>query len=177
MSIASSVAQILEKHVSLEVEGIDRMYLNVYVPRLQWEQGVVGFFQKHLGQPVASSALMAPRTRDFVAAVERFVKAQAIPVVVFRKGQRKDEVMAEHRKRFQASEGVVFMGKAQEKTPVFHTEKRRNPETGRRYPWIVKSTALVNHYYFYCLDAVPSFSSSAPTFPITPKSVSTATST
>ncbi len=66
MSIASSVAQILEKHVTLEVESIDRMYLNVYVPRLQWEQGVVGFFQNHLGQPVASSALMAPRTQAFV---------------------------------------------------------------------------------------------------------------
>ena len=32
------------------------------------------------------------------------------------------------------------------------TEKRRNPETGATYPWIVKSTAMVNHFYFYCLD-------------------------
>jgi hypothetical protein len=152
MSIAPSVAQILAQHVTLKVEGIDRMYLNVYVARLQWEQGVVGFFQRHLGQPVASSALMAPRTRDFVAAVERFVKARSLPVVSFHKGERKDEVMADHLKHFPAPEGVVFVGKAQEKTPVFRTEKRRNPETGYRYPWIVKSTALVNHYYFYCLD-------------------------
>jgi hypothetical protein len=27
-------------------------------------------------------------------------------------------------------EGVVFIGKAQEKTPVFRTERRRNPQTG-----------------------------------------------
>jgi hypothetical protein len=153
MSIAPRVAQILEKHVTLEVEGIDRMYLNVYVPRLQWEQGVVGFFQRHLGQPVASSALMAPRTRNFVEAVERFVKARSIPVVQFHKGERKDEVRADHLKHFRAPEGVVFVGKAQEKTPVFRTENRRNPETGCRYPWIVKSTAMVNHYYFYCRDA------------------------
>ena len=53
MSIAPNLAQILAQHVTLEVEGIDRMYLNVYVPRLPWEQGVVGFFQRHLGQPVA----------------------------------------------------------------------------------------------------------------------------
>ena len=66
MSITRNVATILKEHVALEVEGIDRMYLNVYVPRLQWEQGVVGFFQNHLGQPVASSALMAPRTQAFV---------------------------------------------------------------------------------------------------------------
>jgi len=46
---------------------------------------------------------------------------------------------------------VVFIGRAQEKTTVFRTEKRRNSE-GRTYPWIVKSTGMVNHYYFYCVD-------------------------
>jgi hypothetical protein len=37
--------------------------------------------------------------------------------------------------------------RAQAKTPVFRTEKRRNPQTGQTYLWIVKSTAMVNHYY------------------------------
>src|SRR6516162_4602198 len=105
MSIAPRVARILAQQVTLKVEGIDRMYLNVYVPRLQWEQGVVGIFHKHLGQPVASSALMAPRTRDFVAAVERFVKARSLPVVSFHPGERKDEVMADHLQHFAAPEG------------------------------------------------------------------------
>jgi hypothetical protein len=35
MTIPQSVAEILRKHATLEVEGIDRMYLNVYVPCLQ----------------------------------------------------------------------------------------------------------------------------------------------
>jgi hypothetical protein len=47
---------------------------------------------------------------------------------------------------------VVFLGKAQEKTPVFRTEKRRSPKTGQPYPWIVRSTAMVNHYYIYAVD-------------------------
>jgi hypothetical protein len=47
---------------------------------------------------------------------------------------------------------VDFVGKAQEKASVFRTEKRSNPDTGRSYPWIVRSMALVNQYYFYCLD-------------------------
>jgi hypothetical protein len=47
---------------------------------------------------------------------------------------------------------VVFVGRAQEKTSVFRTEKRTNPTTGKKYPWIVRSTAMVNHYYFYCVD-------------------------
>jgi hypothetical protein len=36
---------------------------------------------------------------------------------------------------------------------VFRSEKRRNPETGSTYPWIVSSTAMVNYYYFYCVDS------------------------
>jgi hypothetical protein len=35
MSVARSVAEVLREHVLLEVEAIDRMYLNVYVPHLQ----------------------------------------------------------------------------------------------------------------------------------------------
>ena len=53
---------------------------------------------------------------------------------------------------FAGEEGVLFIGKAQEKVPVFRTEKRRNPQTGGTYPWIVRSTGLVNQYYFYCID-------------------------
>jgi hypothetical protein len=35
MSLPQTVAEVLREHVTLEVEGIDRMYLNVYVPALQ----------------------------------------------------------------------------------------------------------------------------------------------
>jgi hypothetical protein len=61
-------------------------------------------------------------------------------------------VMAEHLKPFAGEEGVVFVGKAQEKTPVFRTERRRSPTTGRPYPWIVRRTAMVNSYYIYAVD-------------------------
>ena len=53
--IAQNVADILSHHVTLSVEGIDRMYLNVYVPDLQHERGVVGFFRGHRGHPLPSS--------------------------------------------------------------------------------------------------------------------------
>src|SRR5215467_13765666 len=150
--IAQTVADILSDHVVLSVEGIDRMYLNVYVPRLQSEQGVVGFFREHRGQPLPSAALMSPMTRSFVAMLERYIAQNAITLVSFRKGQRKDDVMKEYLCKFEKKEGVVFIGKAQEKTPVFRTEKRRNPKSGQPYPWIVRSTAMVNHYYIYAVD-------------------------
>ena len=70
----------------------------------------------------------------------------------FRKGQRKDDIAAEQRRKFKKAEGIVFIGKAQEKTPVFRTERRRNEKTGVTYPWLVRSTAMVNHFYIYCVD-------------------------
>ena len=150
--IAQSVADILADHVRLSVECIDRMYLNVYVPRLQTERAVAWFFREHRGQPMPSAALMSPMSRAFVSALDRFAAQHQIPVVQFRKGERKDDVMAKHLRQFSRDEGVVFIGKAQEKTPVFRTERRTNPNTGRPYPWIVRSTAMVNHFYIYVVD-------------------------
>jgi|SRR5215467_7888875 len=112
------------------------MYLNVYVPGLQYEHGINRFLCYHRGQPVPSAALMSLMTRSFVAALEDFAARHEIPLVQFEKGQRKDAVMAEHLRCFASAEGVVFIGKAQENTPVFRTERRRNPKTGRTYLWI-----------------------------------------
>jgi hypothetical protein len=154
MSVARTVAEILAGRVTLEIEGIDRLYLNVYVPRLQHVGGVVGFFRGHRGQPIASSALMAPISLAFVAAIERYVREQDVPLITFTKGQRKDDVAKEHLARFTAAgktEGVLFVGKAQEKASVYRTEKRRTPD-GRTYPWLVRTTAMVNQYYFYGVD-------------------------
>lgn len=143
MSLPHTVSEILREHVTLEVESIDRMYLNVYVPQLQHEGGVVGFFRYHRGQPM---------TQAFIAAIEAFAKAWGIPIVSFLKGQRKDDVAAEYLASFMGGEGILFIGKAQEKMPVFRTEKRHHPETGQPYPWLVRSTAMVNQYYFYGVD-------------------------
>ena len=151
MSIGHSVGEILKKHVTLEVEGIDRMYLNAYVPQLQYERGVVGFFRSR-DCPVASGAVMDPISKAFVASIERFVTTRGIPLVTFLKEQRKDDVAAAFLAAFRAQEGVLFVGKAQEKVSTFRTQKRRNPTTGKTYPWLYRSTAMVNQYYFYVVD-------------------------
>jgi hypothetical protein len=150
--IAQSVAEIINRHVKLTVEGIDRMYLNVFVAGLQYEQGIVRFFREHRGQPLPSAALTSPMTRTFVAKLEDFVARHEIELVQFEKGQRKDAVMAEHLRHFGHDEGIGFVGKAQERTPVFRTERRRSPTSGRPYPWIVRRSAMVNNYYIYAVD-------------------------
>lgn len=146
------VSELLKDHVTLELEGIDRMYLNAYVPKLQCPEGAAWFFRYHRQQKFASSALMDPISKAFVAAIEEFALAEQVPLITFQKGQRKDDIAAAMRNRFEKEEGVLFIGKAQEKAPVFRTEKRTDPRTGSKYPWIVRSTAMVNFYYFYIID-------------------------
>jgi hypothetical protein len=171
MTLPRSVADVIAHHVTWELESIDRMYCNVYVPQLQREGGVAHFFRHHRGYPFASSALMDPISKAFVAAIHRFVQTEGIPLITFPRDQRKEDVAAAYRARFPHEEGVVLVGRAQEKTPVFRTEKRRNPRIGKTYPWLVRSTAMVNHFSCYCVDRDfgPFFLKFATYFPYTAK--------
>ena len=148
--VRKNVAEILTNHVTFELAAIDRMYLNAYVPSLQTGGGVVYFLKTQLGVRVPSTVMVAPMTERFVQAIEQFVTTEGVDLVTFEKGQRKDDVAQEYRARFTGEEGVLFVGKAQEKASVFRTEKRRDARGV--YPWIIRSTAMPNHYYFYIVD-------------------------
>jgi len=63
---------------------------------------------------------------------------------------RSGDVAQQYLADFTGDEGVLFIGKAQEKASVFRTEKRRDARGV--YPWIIRSTAMVNHYYVYLVD-------------------------
>jgi hypothetical protein len=154
MTLPRTVADVLTDHVVFEIESIDRMYLNVYVPRLQYATGIVQYIHRHLGLPVASTVVLTPITKAFVDAVHSFARDHQIPWVDFAKGQRKDDVAHEYLAAFEAAggtEGVLFVGRAQEKTTLFRTHKRHR-EDGSAYPWIARETGVVNQFYFYCLD-------------------------
>jgi hypothetical protein len=118
MKLARSVSEILRDHVTLEAEGIDRIDLNVRPRAAEWRR-LNGFFRECRGHSFASSALMAPMTRAFVDSVESYVRSEELDVVTFEKKQRKEDVAAEYRTRFRGDEGVLFVGKAQEKAAVF----------------------------------------------------------
>ncbi|MCA1682200.1 MAG: hypothetical protein LC700_03585 [Actinobacteria bacterium] len=152
MTVARSVADVLDQHVVFEVESIDRMYLNVWVPRLAYGGGVAGFFVGHRGHHYASTALMDPMTKTFVADIHGFVAARGLELVHFAKGQRKDDLAQEFLAGFTEPEGVLFVGRAQEKAGVWRTQRRYNPVTGGSYAWLVRSSAFINFFYFSCVD-------------------------
>jgi hypothetical protein len=72
MALPRTVADVLADHVVFEIECIDRMYCNVYVPQLQHAGGLLGYIQRQLGLPIASTAPLAKITDTFSTAIHRF---------------------------------------------------------------------------------------------------------
>lgn len=152
MSLPSNVAQLQRENVRFELECIDRMYLNVYVPQLTSAAGVAAYFRHYKGQRFASTKDAVAMTDRFRRAVLDFAQREGVEIVRFQKGMRKDEVMQKRLKKFKAKEGVVFIGIAQEKATVPRTIRKRVGSGEATIPWIDYSTAMVNFFYFYCVD-------------------------
>jgi hypothetical protein len=140
----------------LEVECLDRVYLNAYVPRLQVGGQVVGFLVEHLGNPIPSPALFASIGERFRQAVTRYAKANGIPVVRFEKDQRKAEVMRPYLEAAQAAgrPGVVAIGVAQEFQRVFcgYDRGRADGQPGPPRFAFEKADRRVTCIYFYVWD-------------------------
>jgi hypothetical protein len=70
MTVARSIGDVLNNHVRFEVECIDRMYPNVYVPGLQYAPGLVAYVHRQLGFPIVSTAVFSsnrhPSTRNYI---------------------------------------------------------------------------------------------------------------
>src|SRR5712691_2065893 len=147
----TTIPELLREHVSLAVECVDRVYLNGYVPTLQTSGALVYFLERHRGELIASPALLGQIGRTFVAAVEAFAREHAIPMVRFQKDQRKDDVVARYRRKFQGQEGVVVIGVAQEQVSSF---KARKETLGKHVRFqFSRQTVFVKVYYFYLQDA------------------------
>jgi hypothetical protein len=151
MTLPRSAADVLSGHVVFETESIDRMYLNVWQPRLQHGAGAAAFFTSHRGHAYASTALMDPMTKAFVADIHHFIASAGVDLVHFGK-ERKDDVTQRYLAGFSGTEGVLYAGRAQEKATVWRTQRRYHAD-GSSYAWLVKTSALVNFFYFYCVDA------------------------
>ena len=50
---------------------------------------------------------MAPMTRAFVMAVERFARDEGVDLVTFRKGERKDDRTQQDLRRWHSGEGLL----------------------------------------------------------------------
>ena len=151
MDKPANVNDLLQGHVVLDLECLDRVYLNAYVPNLQVGGQVVTFLCEHLGNPVPSPALFNKIGARFRQAVADFAAANDIPVVRFKAGQRKAEVMKPYFDQA-AGPGVVAIGLAQEFQSVFTGYERPKDHPGPPIFGFAKADRRVSVYYFYISD-------------------------
>jgi len=147
-----NVHDLIQRHASLSITCLDRLYINGYVPTLQTSGQLCYFLKEHLGNPVPSPALLGQRHERFIREVKDFAEREGAPLVHFERKQRKDEVAARHRACFGKPEGVVFVGVAQEKASSFKARKVMGPRGGVHFDF-TRQPVAVNHYYFYVQDA------------------------
>ena len=114
--VMTNVNEILDGHVSLQIQCLDRIYLNGYVPNLQVSGQVANFMTKHLGKNIPSPAIMEKIGTAFRRDVSRFAETNQIPVITFGEDDRKIDVMQKHLRAQEATgrSGVAAIGVAQE---------------------------------------------------------------
>jgi len=147
-----TVAEVLDGHTSLDIECLDRVYLDAYVPKLQTSAQVVAFLSGHLGYPFPSPALFKQLGDRFRRAVTAFARDNNIPWVRFGKHDvgGKLELMRPYLDRQAATgcSGVAAIGVAQEFQRVWTAYERPSP-TGAWQWWFTKTDRRVSCYYFY----------------------------
>jgi len=145
-----NINELLQDHVTLEVECMDRIYLNGYVPNLQIPGQLITFLLQHRKQKIPSPALLQQITQRFIHRVKEFAEKNNIPIISFKRGDRKDDIAAKMRRKYPVKNGVVFIGIAQEKAYAFKGRKKKQKGyVGFDYS---RQSVFVNHYYFYLND-------------------------
>jgi hypothetical protein len=150
-----TVNDVLDEHTALDIQCLDRIYLNAYVPTLQTSAQVVAFLTHHLGYPFPSPALFNKIGQQFRRAVCSFAQANDIPWVKFGKDDvgGKLELMRPHLARQAATghSGVAAIGAAQEFQRVW-TAYERQLASGASQWCFTKADRRVSVYYFYLWD-------------------------
>src|SRR6266508_4107998 len=137
MAAVININDVLDGHVALEVECVDRLYLNAYVPNLQVGGQVERFCKWHLGQPIASPAVLEKIGNRFRREVKGFAAANGVPILQLRKPDRSrwDDRKLDHvrpyleRAEREGRFGVVAIVAAQEIQWVFGA-RNRAPKPG-----------------------------------------------
>jgi hypothetical protein len=147
---------LLRDHITIRCRSIDRIFLQAYVPRLQAVGDVCMFLRWQRKYPIPSSAAFGKIGDAYVKAVYRFAEANHIPVVHFKKGEKKEETARPYLEAA-AREGkdrVVLIGMVQEKASVWRSWPRKGQEKARHphMDW-GREMAFINHFYFYLWDS------------------------
>lgn len=146
-----SLDELLRTCVTLEVESVDRVYLNAYVPRLQSSGGMFTWLRDIRGLPIPSPAMLGKIGIAFVHDVRRFAQEHHVPLEPFPKGVRKDEHVRPYVERATAEgrTGVVFIGSAQERAHSYRGVRASASPVSFDFK---RAQVCVTWFYFYLVD-------------------------
>jgi hypothetical protein len=144
----ATIPELLDGHITLEVECIDRLYLNGYIGKLATGGGLWMFMRSQLRKPVPSPAVLGQISEKFRDSVKALAERDSIPLYQFNHKERKDDIANEFRRQRQVRDGIVFIGVAQEKAQAYNGKK-----VDGHFQFERDKTVYVNHYYFYIDDA------------------------
>jgi hypothetical protein len=88
MAAVVNINEVLDGHVGLDLECVDRLYLNMYVPNLQVGGQVVQFLTGHRGNKIPSPALFNQIGNRFRKDVHAFAEENDIPILKLKKPDR-----------------------------------------------------------------------------------------
>jgi len=137
----ASIPELLNGHVTLEVECLDRLYLNGYIGPLATSGGLVTFMREQLGKPIPSPVVLGQVTEKFRDGVKALAERQQIPVYLFNHKERKDDVANQFRRQRSMRDGIVFVGVAQEKAQAYQGKKLRRSTGSSCSPATRRSTS------------------------------------
>jgi len=143
----ASIPELMDGHITLEVECLDRLYLNGYIGRLATPGGLVMFMRDQLGKPIPSPVVLGQITEKFRKEVKALADQGQIPIHPFTHKEKKDPIANRFRRERGTRDGIVFIGVAQEKTKAFNGRKING-----QFQFDRDKTVYVNHYYFYIDD-------------------------
>jgi hypothetical protein len=144
----ATIPELLDGHVTLEVECLDRLYLNGSIGKLATGLGLVGFMRGQWEKPVPSPVVLGQVSERFREAVKTQAEREHIPIYQFQHKERKDDIANDFRRQREVRDGIVFMGVAQEKAQAFNGKKGNG-----HFEFHRDKTVYVNHSYFYIDDA------------------------
>jgi len=150
-----TAAEMVAGHVTLDISCLDRVYLNGFVAKLQTPGGVIYFFRHHRGKPIVSPALFEPIGEKFRKDIKDWARANGVPVITFRAGDRKADVMAPYLDAAAATgrSQVAAVGCAQEFQLVWTARKRDTDPGGCPQFSFTKEQRRVSVFYVYIWDS------------------------
>jgi len=153
-SVPVTINDVLDGHVALDLQCLDRLYLHGYLAQLQVGGQVIQFL-KHRGFPVPSPACLQQIGDAFRRRVASFAEANHIPVVPLKAADRNIEVMQPYLDKAAATgrSQVAAIGVAQEVQRVL-IARQRDTDPGKCPQFSFdKKDRRVTVYYFYLWDA------------------------